>query len=289
VDHLIVLIPLVLKLSIALTVFALGLRAKPHDLTLLIHKPGLLVRSLVSMSMVMPLVALILLATLDLKAPVAIAIATLSLSPIPPMLPRKELKSGVGASYVFSLLVTVAVLAVAQMPVGVDLISRLLGHPARVSPGAIAQIITVAVLAPLVAGMAVNVLSPGYAEKLAQPLSRIGTVLLVVCVLPVLVVLAPLALSLIGDGTILAISAFIVAGLTVGHLLGGPAPGNRIVLALSTASRHPGVALAVAVDNAPEKKLVIAAIVLYLVLNAILSAGYLAWARTRAKTGLPME
>jgi bile acid:Na+ symporter, BASS family len=235
--------------------------------------------------LVMPLVALALLATLDLKPPVAIAIATLLLSPIPPMLPRKELKSGAGASYVFSLLVTVAILAVVQMPVGVDLISRLLGHPARVSPGAVAQIIAVAVLAPLIAGMAVNVLAPAYAEKLAQPLSRFGTVLLVVCVLPVLVVLAPLALSLIGGGTLLAIGAFINVGLATGHLLGGPLPRNRIVLALSTASRHPGVALAVAVDEAPEKKLVIAAIVLYLVLNAILSAGYLAWARPRAAGG----
>jgi bile acid:Na+ symporter, BASS family len=82
VAYLVVLIPIVLKPSIALTVFALGLRAKPQNLTLLLHKPGLFVRSIVSMSLLMPLVALALVTTLDLKAPVAIALATLSLSQI---------------------------------------------------------------------------------------------------------------------------------------------------------------------------------------------------------------
>lgn len=280
-DLIIFLIPIALKLSIATCVFSLGLRARLADLTLLLSHPGLFARSVVSMSLVMPAVALALISVFTLKPPVAIAIAALSLSPIPPLLPRKGLKAGAGASYVFSLLVTVAILAVAQMPLGVDLIGRVLGHTARVDPLDVALIISTVVLAPLLSGMIVHKLAPALADRLEKPLTTIGTAILAICMVPILVVEAPLAWSLIGDGTVLAFVLFIVAGLVSGHLLGGPLQGTRIVLALSTAARHPGVALAVAVEHAPDKKLVMAAIVLYLLLNAVLSSAYLAWARSR--------
>jgi BASS family bile acid:Na+ symporter len=53
-------------------------------------------------------------------------------------------------------------------------------------------------------------------------------------------------ISLVGNGTILALGAFTLAGLAAGHLLGGPNRDDCTVLALATASRHPGVALAIA-------------------------------------------
>src|SRR5215471_9944965 len=91
--------------------------------------------------------------------------------------------------------------------------------------------------------------------------------------------------SLVGHGTVVAIGAFSLAGLAAGHLLGGPDPDDCAVLALATASRHPGVALAIASANFPGQTLVPAAILLYLVVSALVSIPYLAW-RLRLRRGL---
>jgi bile acid:Na+ symporter, BASS family len=104
-----------------------------------------------------------------------------------------------------------------------------------------------------------------------------ATVLLVVSVIPILFTAWPAIASLIGNGTLAAIAVFILAGLAAGHLLGGPEPDNRSVLALATASRHPAVAMAIASANFPDQKLVPAAVLLYLLISAILSAPYLKW------------
>jgi BASS family bile acid:Na+ symporter len=76
-------------------------------------------------------------------------------------------------------------------------------------------------------------------------------------------------------------------GLAVGHLFGGPNPEDRTVLALSTATRHPGVALAIAGANAPGgNKTVLAAVLLYLIVNAIVSIPYVNWRKHRQQTRL---
>jgi BASS family bile acid:Na+ symporter len=80
------------------------------------------------------------------------------------------------------------------------------------------------------------------------------------------------------------VAAFVVfglVGLAAGHLLGGPGPAERVVLALTTASRHPGVALAIATAAFPDQKLAGPAVALYLVVVGITSVLYLARARRR--------
>jgi BASS family bile acid:Na+ symporter len=48
--------------------------------------------------------------------------------------------------------------------------------------------------------------------------------------------------------------AFVGVGLIVGHLMGGPDPEHSIVLALSTACRHPAIALSIAAANFPDQR-----------------------------------
>jgi BASS family bile acid:Na+ symporter len=52
---------------------------------------------------------------------------------------------------------------------------------------------------------------------------------------------------------------------------------------LSTAVRHPAVALAIESAIFPEEKLVPAAVFLYVILNIIVSIPYLLWQRCRKK------
>jgi bile acid:Na+ symporter, BASS family len=85
--------------------------------------------------------------------------------------------------------------------------------------------------------------------------------------------------SLIGSGTIVSLAAFVAFGLAVGHWLGGPQAENRTALAYSTASRHPGIAIALAHANFPRQKLATAAVLLYLLINTVVSVGYHFWTK----------
>ena len=102
-------------------------------------------------------------------------------------------------------------------------------------------------------------------------------------VVVLLVAIAPAILAVIRDPTVvIAILVFLAVGLAVGHVLGGPNPNNSVVLALSTACRHPAIALSIAAANFPEERFD-AVILLYLILGAIAAVPYLAWHRRRSR------
>jgi BASS family bile acid:Na+ symporter len=84
--------------------------------------------------------------------------------------------------------------------------------------------------------------------------------------------------SITDQRSVLAIVMFTVAGLAIGHLLGGPNHDHSVVLALSTACRHPAIALAIAAANFPGQRFV-AILLLCLIVNAIAGVPYLIWQR----------
>ena len=146
-----------------------------------------------------------------------------------------------------------------------------------------AKLVGASILLTLGAGMAFEKMAPDIAARMAKPLGVIATGLLLLGVLPLLTSALPVAWTLIGNGTLLVLIAFVVVGLTIGHLLGGPDPDERVVLALCTACRHPALALAIASANFPDEKRLVGAIVLYLLLNIVVSLPYIAWQRRAIK------
>jgi bile acid:Na+ symporter, BASS family len=269
------LIPLVLKASIVLLVVGLGLKATLDDVTSLFRRPGLLLRSLLSMNVVMPLFATVLALVFDFHQAVKIALVALAVSPVPPILPKKELKAGGTASYAMGLLVAAALLAIFLVPLTIKVLGPAFGREGHISFLTVVKLVLSTVLVPTAAGIVVRRLVPALAERMTKPVSALATVLLVAGSLPILFTAWPAISSLIGNGTIAALAVFVLVGLAAGHWLGGPDPQDRTVLALSTASRHPGMAMAIAQANFPGQKLVVGAILLYLIVNVILSALYL--------------
>ena len=118
--------------------------------------------------------------------------------------------------------------------------------------------------------------------RIARPVLRLGNVMLFVSALPLAYATWPTIQSLFGNGTVLIVAAMAITGLIVGHVLGGPEPEHRTVLALSTTSRHPAVALGAAVAAGAEAKSVLAAILLYLIVAILVSIPYVAWRRRTA-------
>ncbi len=255
------IILLVLQASIILSVFAIGLKATFADATFLFRRPGHLLRALLSMNVLMPLTALAVGAPFDLHPAVKIALVALSVSPTPPVLPKKALKAGGAEAYTIGLLVAAAALSIVVIPLSMEMFERLTGVSlvmrARCSghPGTDHDSGAAPHRDRGSNRRARECGSHGRAYRL------LASVLLVVCAMPVVIGLGRTALPLMTDGTVLSLAGFALAGCFIGHALGGPEPDNRPVLALATASRHPAVAMAIAHANFPEQRLAGAAVV----------------------------
>lgn len=283
------LIPLLIKTSIMLSVFAIGLKATFSDSVYLFRRPGELARALLSMNIVMPLFALLLGVTFDLTPAVRVALVVLSVSPIPPILPHKALKAGGREDYTIGLLVATALLSIVVIPLTMELFEKISGVPLQMRAREVAVLVLSSVLIPLLLGIGVRHLWTTFADRAAKPLALVATVLLIVPFLPILFTSARAILTLIGDGTLLALGGFALVGVIAGHLLGGPDPENRPVLALATSSRHPAVALAISHVNFRNQKLVGALVLVYMVLSAILAAPYLNWTKHSRSTSTAGE
>jgi bile acid:Na+ symporter, BASS family len=268
-----------LKASIVLMVFAIGLKATFADATFLFRRPDQLARALLSMNVLMPAVALVIVFAFELHPAVKIALVAVSVSPIPPIIPNKMLKAGGKEDYTIGLLTATAALSVIVIPVALEIFEAIAGVSLAMRASSVAVMVLATVLAPLIVGILVRSFAAGMADRLAKPISLIGVALLVLTVVPVLIGMARSMLSLIGDGTIISLGLFSLFGFAIGHMLGGPAAEDRVVLALATASRHPAVAIAIAHENFPDQRLSAPAVFLYLLLSGALSALYLAWSR----------
>jgi len=200
----------------------------------------------------------------------------LSVAPIPPILPGTQVKAGGRSSYIVGLLAIAALVSIVSVPVTAAFIGRIFGQDVHTDPAAIAWVVATSLLAPIVAGIVVERIAPALAARIARPVSLFATVLLVVCFLPVLLKIWPAIVASFGNFTLLTIAAFVAIGLAVGHLLGEPAREDRSVLALATASRHPGVALAVAHDTSSLLP-VLAVVLVCLIVGALLGAVYTKW------------
>jgi BASS family bile acid:Na+ symporter len=263
------LIVLLLKISIFFSVFALGLQATFADATFLVRRTRLSIRGVFSMSVLMPLLALLLVLAFKLNPAVKIALVALSVSPVPPIFPKKALKAGGTEDYTIGLLVGTVLPAIVLIPIAMKVFERVTSVPLYMSPRSIATIVFATALAPLLVGIGLRAVASSFADRVAKPIGMLAMVLMILSALPV--IFARASLSLIGDGTLLSFAAFALIGYLLGHLLGRPAPEAPPVIALATASRHPGIAVAIAHANFPGQKLVIPAIVHYLIVNGVVT------------------
>src|SRR5215207_5654293 len=244
-----------LKVSLLLIVLSTGMSGRRGDIATLLRSPGLLFRSLLSMLVLAPVLAVALATTRELSHPVKIALVMMAVSPVPPFLPGKELRAGGQRPYIISLLAISALLSIVTIPLTLDVLSRVFGLSLSIPAMAIATPVAITVLIPLVAGLILQRLAPAFCASWARVVSMVGAV-------PQLYHMMPAFRQLVGDGTLAVIAGFSIFTLLIGHLLGGPVPEDRTVLALCTATRHPFVAIALAQANFGSERLAAPAIFL---------------------------
>jgi BASS family bile acid:Na+ symporter len=275
------LLSLLTKISIVLIVFSTGMSGKRGSLVMLLQQPSLLLRSLLSMLVLAPVLAVGFATGLELPRAVKIALVMMAVSPVPPFLPSKAIKAGGSQSYVISLLAMSALVSIVTAPLSLLILDAVFGLAMHISHVEIARPLVVSVLLPLIAGLLLARMAPRLSEKWARIVAGAGTILLVAVVLPQLVSMAPALRVLVGDGTLLAIAVFALCTLFIGHLLGGPVEENRSVLALCTATRHPFIAITLIQANFATEKLAVPAVFMALIVTSLASIPYVRTRRTK--------
>ncbi|HEY7190875.1 MAG TPA: hypothetical protein VH436_30195 [Vicinamibacterales bacterium] len=269
-----------LQISIVATVFSYGLRTRAGDLLFLVRRPWLLARSLLSVFVIMPAIIIALARVFEIKRVVEVALIALAISPVPPLLPLKETKAGGHASYGLGLLTLLALLSIPAAPLAITVLEWLSHQPLEIEAAAVARVAFFSVLGPLAAGMIVRALAPAFAERIAGTVSVGARVLLLAGAIALLAGGWRAVWGATGQGGILAIVVFVAAGLTIGHVLGGPVRKESVVLGLSTACRHPAIAFTIASGNFPEERFA-GVIILYVLVSAIVGIPYVTWNRRR--------
>ena len=265
----------ILKASVMALILAIGMDSTLADLTHLLRRPVLLLRSLAAMYVAVPLVALLAVTVLKLPSAVVVALLVLAISAGAPLLPRKVMHLGDGA-YIFSLVVTSSLLAIVTVPAWVAVLAPVLGRTGSLASGDVARVVVRSFLAPLLLGMLLRALAPRQIERIADRLILILGSVLTICAL----VLLATQWSLLADAgmpALLALGGMSLAGLAIGHLLGGPDPDDRTALAVACSTRHLGIAVLIA-TSLPGARTA-ALVLVYLVSSAVVTIPYLRWSR----------
>jgi len=270
------ILKLLLLGSACLMVFSLALRTQASNAFYLFTHPRLGLRALVAIFVVVPAAALVIATAFDLSPPVKVAILAIALSPLPPILPDKQLKAGAGMDYVIGLLFGAAVASVVIAPLGLLFIDWLLPHKSLLHPMSVIPPVLISTALPLLLGVIVRHFAGSErAQKLAGPVAKVGSLVFAVIAALMIILLAPAMWQVIGNGTIVALTAIILVGVAASYWLGSDNPGEKSALMLAATARHPGVAIAIAAGNFPDAALAPAAILLGTVLSVIIAIPFL--------------
>lgn len=280
----VLIVKLLAVASLLCLVLSFGLETRMADAFAFLQAPDLSIRAMAAMFLVVPAVALALSLWLPLVPATMFALLALAVSPMPPIFPGKGAKVGGGSRYVMSLFVLATAFTFIAAPLILHLDARILGVGLAFEPKQVLLTLTVTAMGPLVAGLILGSIAPALAQRIVRPLALIGKGLLGLVVLLALVLTAPNMWQAIGNFTLVACAILAAAALAAGHLLGGPADGNRAALATAASLRHPGVAMGMAASaGTSDPHQVTATILIYMVVASLLGLGYDKWRASQAR------
>ena len=232
-------------------VFTLGLLYKQHCLHELATAGPLLLRSLLSVLVVVPLAAMLLIATLPVPVEVAIGIALLAACPGAPLTTRRAMPSGADLSYVAAIQLLLAFLAVVFTPVTHFLFARVIDLPLpAATPALVAGQVGLVTFLPASLGWLVARF-PGRAPRWVRSfVPRLAGLLWIALLAAAALALAlvtelrgSLAIGWTGAIAVVLLAAVALAG---GWALGFPSRVRRSGLAIATLARNIGLCLYVA-------------------------------------------
>lgn len=275
------LIPILLTVSLAGLVLTVGLNSGRGELLFVFRQPKLLARAILAVLVIPPVAAGLLIWALPLTPAVKAGIMLMAVAPVPPLVPGKELKVGGPRHYAYGVYFAMAVLTLISVPLVFTAASAMFGREGEVPMTKLVMTVATGVILPLLIGLAIRKLAPGFADRAAPIVYKLSMLLILAAFLPILIAVWPAVEKLIGNGSLAAMAATTVVCIAGGHWLGGPERANRAVLAVAASVRHPGIAISLAGANFIGRE-VQAAVLLYLLVGLVVGAIYGLWLKRSA-------
>lgn len=275
----------ILLIFTGLTVFALmftiGLNQSLKQFVSLSQRPAILIPALLSVLVLFPAVAILLVWLFELPPEAATGIAVLAAAAGAPLTTKRSEMAMAEFDYVSSLQLIVAFSAVFVAPLVLAIFYVLFDiNIEPVSPLVVAGQVGLVAFLPVAIGLLLQRLAPKLAEAIRKPFQKTSHImfLLLMLAVVVLVVFVPvlrdkLAIGWPAAGAILILA---VAALACGHLLGGPTPARRSGLAIVTVARNVGLALHI-VNLCPPGEESIPTILAYALIAAGVAIPYSIW------------
>ncbi|MGB3188920.1 MAG: hypothetical protein WBB43_05770 [Limnoraphis sp.] len=268
------------KLTLFALMFSMAIRWTFEDVVWLGQQPFLLLRSLISVLIAVPILGALVLFIPGLTVAQRIGIGAMVACPGAPMIPFKSLKAGGDAKFVASLQFTVCILAIISIPLTAVILAQFYPNQAWLPPQDIAKQIFFAQVLPIGIGVLLAQYLPQLADELVEPVTKIAKFMLLLVTIVLLAVTLEKVLNA-GFIAYLAMGLISIASLACGHFLGGPKPENQTVLAYATATRNAGLAILLVSLNFPNldyiKGGIINTLITYALIAGIVSIAYTNW------------
>jgi BASS family bile acid:Na+ symporter len=274
------IISFALKASLFGLVLSVGLESRWSDFTYVLRRPALLLRAILAVHVVVPAIVIGLCLLLPIASWTKAGLVMMAVSPLAPLAPIKMLKGAareyaVGTTFALMLVATVAV------PLTAEALRPLTTNHVKIPLTMVTLIVGTTVLLPLAIGVWAHGEWETFSERLAPLLRKAALAIIIPIALLILVPIAALILvrfwrefvPLLGDGTLAVIAVAAASALVFGYALGGPDQANRKALAEAAATRHPGLAAAIAPLHSNDPR-ILAAILLYMFASAAFSLAF---------------
>lgn len=276
------LLPMLLTLSLALLVVAAGIASSRGDFAYVVGRPSLLGRAFLAIVVIPVIAAIVVISLFPISHAAKAGIFLMAISPVPPLMPNKALKFGGSAGYIYGIQGAAALMALFTVPLLGALGDRLYDVDAQFPAAVVARNVFLGLVVPLAVGLMIGRwLFPKASPALPRYLIIVADILLVIVFVPLMIKAAPEVAALVGDGSIVAMGIVIVVALAGGHLLGGPGEVDRPTLAVASALRHPGIALALAGANHAAPPVTAGVLLFLLVAMVVLTLYQIAMRRRR--------
>lgn len=254
-------VPIAMLAFVVSSMLAVGVSLTVGQILAPLRNSRLVSLALLANFVLMPLGALVIARLLRLDEPLGIALLLLGTAAGAPFLPKLAGIAKSNLAFAVGLMVLLMVLTVGYMP----LVLPLLIEGVSVDPTKIARSLVLLMLLPLGAGLLVKARFCHVADGIRNTLNRISSLSLALLIVLLLVTNIQNVIGLFGTRGILASILFLLGGVGIGWLLGGPAFGTKGALALGTAQRNIAAALVVGGKNFDDPNVLVMVVVVAVV------------------------
>jgi bile acid:Na+ symporter, BASS family len=213
-----------------------------------LRAPWPLIRGLISVLVIVPIIGIAISFAFDLDLAEKVGVALIVIAPGAPLALRRALTSGADFGFAPTLQSVLAVLAVPAVPIWVIIANAILGTRGISDVASVAKQVFLAQLLPLGLGAIVRRLAPVRGPWLGTWLGRAGAILLLVALASIILNVRYSILAT-HPWPIAAAAITTLAGVGLGHLIGGSSPQVRHSIAIAGAMRNVGFALLIATIN----------------------------------------